>query len=59
MSSPAGFDEKTAVFNGKKFGLLVPAPGEDMASPLHHRGGKQPDKREFEDFKQSGRQAIL
>ena len=25
VSSPAGFDEKTAVFNGKKFGLSVPA----------------------------------
>ena len=49
MSSPAGFDEKTAVFNGKKFGLSVPAPGEDMASPLHHRGGKLFDTREFED----------
>ena len=35
MSSPAGFDEKTAVFNGKKFGLSVPAPGGDMAPPLH------------------------
>ena len=33
MSSPAGFDEKTAVFDGKKFGFSVPAPGVDMASP--------------------------
>ena len=47
MSSPAGFDEKTAVFDGKKFGLSVPAPGVDMASPLHHRGGKLFDKSEF------------
>ena len=31
MSSPAGFDEKTAVFDGKKFGLSVPAPGVDNA----------------------------
>ena len=49
VSPPAGFDEKTAIFHGKKFGLLVPAPGEDMASPLHHRGGKLLDKREFGD----------
>ena len=47
MSSPAGFDEKTAVFDGKKFGLSVPAPGVDMASPLHHRGGKLFDKPEL------------
>ena len=50
MSPPACFDEKTAVFDGKKFGLSVPAPGVDMASPLHHRGGKLRDKREFEDI---------
>ena len=49
MSPPACFDEETAVFDGKKFGLSVPAPGEDTASPLHHRGGKLRDKREFED----------
>ena len=48
MSPPAVFDEETAVFDGKKFGLSLPAPGEDMASPLHHRGGKLRDKREFE-----------
>ena len=48
MSPPACFDEETAVFDGKKFGLSVPAPGEDTASPLHHRGGKLRDKREFE-----------
>ena len=47
VSPPAGFDEKTTVFGGKKFGLSVPAPGEDMASPLHHRGGKLSDKPEF------------
>ena len=46
LSTPAVFDEETAVFDGKKFGLLVPAPGEDMASPLHHRGEKLLDKRE-------------
>ena len=51
VSSPAGFDEKMAVFDGKKFGLSVPAPGVDMASPLHHRGGKLFDKQEFEDYK--------
>ena len=51
VSPPAGFDEKTTVFGGKMFGLSVPAPGEDMASPLHHRGGKLFDKREFEDTK--------
>ena len=48
MSSPGAGTEspnflplKTAVFSSK------PA-GEDMASPLHHRGGKLFDKREFE-----------
>ena len=49
MSPPAVFDEETAVFDGKKFGLSVPAPGEDTASPLHHRGGKLRAKREFEE----------
>ena len=47
MSPPAGFDEKTADFDGKMFGFSVPAPGEDMASPLRVHTIKQPDKREF------------
>ena len=34
MSTTAGFDEKTPIFDGKKFGLSVPTPGVDMASPL-------------------------
>ena len=50
MSPPAVFDEETAVFDGKKFGLSVPAQGEDMASPLHHRGGQLLDKREIAVF---------
>ena len=44
VSSPAGFDEKTAVFDGKKFGLSVPAPGDDMASPLQGAYHEQADK---------------
>ena len=38
--SPDFLPSKTAVFSSK------PA-GEDMASPLHHRGGKLFDKPEF------------